>query len=60
MSMEKDYWYFPHIFKETPGQFGFQSVWLTPETDPECPICGDHENRIHLEQIPMATPDINL
>ncbi|MFS0774828.1 ThiF family adenylyltransferase [Neobacillus sp. 3P2-tot-E-2] len=57
MSMEEDYWYFPHIFKETPGQAAFQSVWLTPETDSECPICGDHENRIRPEQIPMTTPD---
>ena len=58
LSMSPDYWIFPGIFKETPGQYAYQGIWLTPEHDPKCPVCGDVANRVtHLQAAP-ATIDI--
>jgi molybdopterin/thiamine biosynthesis adenylyltransferase/proteasome lid subunit RPN8/RPN11 len=33
--------FFPSLFCDTPGQWGYQSAWLTAELDPSCPVCGD-------------------
>ena len=40
LSMSEDFWFFPEIFHEMPGQFAYQSVWLKPESHPDCPTCG--------------------
>lgn len=33
--------FFPEVFGQTAGQFAYQSVWLVPQGDPPCPLCGD-------------------
>lgn len=40
MSMVPDYSYFPEIFKDVPGQYAYQSVWLKTVSNPDCPTCG--------------------
>jgi hypothetical protein len=40
MSMVPNYSYFPEIFKDVPGQYAYQSVWLKTESNPDCPTCG--------------------
>lgn len=40
MSMVPDYSYFPEIFKDVPGQYAYQSVWLKTKSNPDCPTCG--------------------
>jgi hypothetical protein len=45
MSMEPEYWFFEQVFAATPGQFSHQSIWMTPESDPACPVCGAPEAR---------------
>jgi molybdopterin/thiamine biosynthesis adenylyltransferase len=58
LAMSPDYWIFPEIFKDTPGQYAYQGIWLTPEHDPGCPVCGDVANRAtHLQAAP-ATIDL--
>ncbi len=53
--MSPDYWIFPGIFKETPGQYAYQGIWLTPEHDPECPVCGDAAHRVsHFQAAPSV------
>ena len=47
LSMEPDYWFFPHIFGNTSGQYAYQGVWLGSETNPECAVCGDACHRNH-------------
>jgi molybdopterin/thiamine biosynthesis adenylyltransferase len=37
--MEPDYWFFPEVFKETPGQLAFQSVWIDVACRADCPGC---------------------
>lgn len=45
LSMVPNYWFFPHVFGDTAGQLAFQAVWLTAESSPQCPICGNAEVR---------------
>lgn len=40
MSMVPEYSYFPEIFKDVPGQYAYQSVWLKTQSNPDCPTCG--------------------
>lgn len=40
MSMSPDFWIFPHLLKDVPGQYGYGSVWLTPEGKDDCRYCG--------------------
>jgi molybdopterin/thiamine biosynthesis adenylyltransferase len=39
---EADFWpeFFDPVFSGTPGQLAFRSIWLTPSSDPGCPVCG--------------------
>lgn len=39
-SMSRDYWFYPGYFGSLAGQFGYQSVGLSIDGDPDCPICG--------------------
>jgi hypothetical protein len=41
LSMVPEWGFFPTLFKGVAGQFAFQSVWLTANGDPTCPVCGD-------------------
>ena len=42
MSTVPNWDYFPQVFTNTPGQHGYQSVWLGTNRNPECPVCGDN------------------
>jgi molybdopterin/thiamine biosynthesis adenylyltransferase/proteasome lid subunit RPN8/RPN11 len=39
-SMSSRYWFYPTYFQSISGQFGYQSVGLAVDHDPDCPICG--------------------
>jgi molybdopterin/thiamine biosynthesis adenylyltransferase/proteasome lid subunit RPN8/RPN11 len=39
-SMSQRYWFYPGYFQSIGGQFGYQSVGLAVDHDPDCPICG--------------------
>jgi hypothetical protein len=53
MSMVPDYWFYPAIFGETPGQYAFQSVWLTAQHREQCPVCGGVHDRIDPRTVPL-------
>lgn len=55
-SMVPEYWFYPHIFNQVSGQFAYQSVWLTPVRNPECPVCGEPAFRVSHLEIPLRTP----
>lgn len=57
-SMVPEYWFYPHIFSQVSGQFAYQSVWLTPVRNPECPVCGDPAFRVNHLEIPLRTPQV--
>lgn len=57
LSMAPDYWIFPQILRDVPGQYAYQGFWLTPEHDPECPVCGD---ACHRRDDLAIAPQINL
>jgi molybdopterin/thiamine biosynthesis adenylyltransferase len=40
MSMEPDYWFYPEVFHDVAGQYGYQSVWLTATANSQCDVCG--------------------
>ena len=42
VNVEQDYWIFKELMAGSPGQFAAQSVWLIPQSDAECPVCGEH------------------
>ncbi len=53
LSMSPDYWFFPQVFHDTPGQYAYQGVWLTIQHNSDCPVCGDPAHRdSHLHVIP--------
>lgn len=56
LSMKDQYWFYPHIFQGTPGQYAYQSVWLSPTRIESCPVCGDEEYRYKLEEGIVHTP----
>ena len=41
MAMEPDYWLFADVFKDVPGQHGYQSLWLQTRSQDDCPVCGE-------------------
>jgi len=55
-----NYWFYPQIFGEAPGQYAFQSVWMTVEKIPECPICGPPEYRSDPIGIVLKAPRITV
>jgi len=55
-AMVPDYWFYPRIFERTPGQHAFQSVWLTPIRDPECPVCGEPAGRVDPAEADGRSP----
>jgi len=40
MGMTPGYWCYPAVFDGVPGQYAFQSVWMSPTSRPDCPRCG--------------------
>jgi hypothetical protein len=56
MSMVPNYWVFPHVFGDTPGQHGYQAMWFTVESRDSCPFCGPPENREDPASFPLAPP----
>lgn len=53
-----NYWFYPHLFGDTPGQFAYQSVCLTPERQETCPVCGAAEHRVEPLAVPLKAPDL--
>ncbi len=56
MGMHPDYWFFPQVFEGTPAQLAFQSVWVAPTSDPDCPICGELSSRTDLDTVSGRRP----
>lgn len=42
------------VFDDTPGQYAFQSVWVTVPRDPGCTVCGDKLNRLPLSELALG------
>ena len=56
LSTVPDYWFYPSIFEEVPGQGAYQAVWLTPVADPACPVCGPPALRVDPLEVPLRPP----
>jgi molybdopterin/thiamine biosynthesis adenylyltransferase/proteasome lid subunit RPN8/RPN11 len=56
LSMVPRYWFYPQVFGDTPGQRAYQSVWLTPASRPDCPVCGDPAGRVDPLEVPLRGP----
>jgi len=57
LSMVPDYWFYPEVFGDTPGQGAYQGVWLAAASDPGCAVCGDLAARIDPLDVPLGPPD---
>ena len=57
-SMVPNYWFYPQLLGQVPGQFAYQSVCLTPEKSDTCPVCGAPEHRIDPRSIPLKAPAV--
>ncbi|MBL8929311.1 MAG: ThiF family adenylyltransferase [Kineosporiaceae bacterium] len=55
-STTPDFDFFPKLFESVPGQLAYQSVWLAPTGDPDCPVCGDEGGRVHPLQAASRAP----
>ncbi|NUP52586.1 MAG: thiamine biosynthesis protein ThiF [Catenulispora sp.] len=42
---EPDYWIFAGLMRGTPAQYAYQSLWLSVERRPDCPVCGESAAR---------------
>jgi hypothetical protein len=42
------------VMSETPGQYGYRSIWLGVPRKPECNVCGDHPDS------PVSTAHISI
>ena len=40
IGLTPQFWFFPQLLGDVPGQHAFQSVWLNIERTPECTTCG--------------------
>jgi len=56
LSTVPDYWFYPEVFADTPGQGAYQAVWLASESDPACSVCGDPAARIDPLEVPLRPP----
>jgi hypothetical protein len=56
LSTVPGYWFYPKLFEGVPGQGAFQSVWLTPQRLPSCPVCGAPEHRVDPLEVPLRAP----
>ncbi|GIH26374.1 hypothetical protein Aph01nite_46840 [Acrocarpospora phusangensis] len=48
------YWIFPALLGDAFGQHAYQSVWLVPSRDADCPVCGDPAGRTDPAAHPVA------
>jgi proteasome lid subunit RPN8/RPN11 len=55
LSMVPDYWFYPGVFGDTPGQYAYQSVWLTAKSREECPVCGSVHHRVDPRAIALRS-----
>jgi proteasome lid subunit RPN8/RPN11 len=56
MSTVPRYWFYPDVFRDVPGQGAYQSVWLAPTRNADCPVCGDAAHRIDPLDAPLRAP----
>ena len=42
------------VMSDTPGQYGYRSIWLGVPRKPECNVCGDHPDS------PVSTVNISV
>jgi hypothetical protein len=56
LSTVPDYWFYPRLFGDVPGQLAYQSVWLSPERGEDCPVCGPPETRVDPLEVPLRGP----
>jgi hypothetical protein len=45
MGMAPQFWFYPAVFGSVPSQYAYQSVWLAPSRQDDCPVCGLPEHR---------------
>jgi proteasome lid subunit RPN8/RPN11 len=57
LSMVADYWFYPEIFGDTPGQGPYQAVWLAAAPDTACSVCGEPAARVDPLDVPLRPPD---
>ncbi|GGV13083.1 hypothetical protein GCM10010260_60020 [Streptomyces filipinensis] len=55
---EPGYWLFGHVLREAPGQHAFQSVWMTVERRPDCPVCGAEDTR--TDPLAATAQDVSI
>ncbi|MFO1440262.1 MAG: ThiF family adenylyltransferase [Verrucomicrobiaceae bacterium] len=60
MSMEPEYWIFPHIFQNVPGQYAYQAAWFTVQARNNCTVCGSSEFRENPTTLPIGVPNLRL
>ncbi len=68
LSTTPDYGIFPDIHAGNPGRYAYESVWMSTENNPECPVCGAPEHRespeaaaiglLNAEALRAAMPDL--
>jgi molybdopterin/thiamine biosynthesis adenylyltransferase len=56
MSTVPDYWFYPEVFGDAPGQGAYQSVWLAPARAEDCPVCGAPAERVDPLEVPLRAP----
>lgn len=56
--MAPDYFIFPAIFSQVPGQHAFQSVWAEVEQDVRCTVCGEQNARLDPGQVSIDGPSV--
>lgn len=45
MGMTPQFWFYPAVFGSVPSQYAYQSVWLAPERQADCIVCGERDHR---------------
>lgn len=59
LGMEPEWWFYPDVFRATPGQYAYQSVWLTASNHADCPVCGADREREDPFNYISSEPDID-
>ncbi|NUR58909.1 MAG: thiamine biosynthesis protein ThiF [Catenulispora sp.] len=55
---EPDYWIFADLLRGAPAQYAYQSLWLSVQSRPDCPVCGDPQGR--TDPSTYQEPDVDL
>jgi molybdopterin/thiamine biosynthesis adenylyltransferase len=53
MSMTSEFWFYPQVFGQTPGQYAYQAVWVQVTPSPDCPTCGAPAMRAEPLELPL-------